>query len=117
MPGERPGMKPGSGVKDETVRCAGCCREGGWKLFALVARVVFGSFGTPVAVFGVAVTGSRRLALLKEGERPIRDCVVSPGILLISGLPSKLPEDGSMPGPTLFLGARAAGFGGACGGN
>lgn len=110
-------MELGSGVKDETVRSVGCCRVGGWKLFALVALVVFGNLGTPVAVFGVAVTGSRRFALLNEGERPIRDCVVSLGILPVSDRPSKLLEVGSMPGPTLFLGARAAGFGGACGGN
>jgi len=31
--------------------------------------------------------------------------------------PSKLVFDGSMPGPTLLRGARAAGLGGACAGN
>jgi hypothetical protein len=114
LPGERAwlrGKVPWSGVIVDTVRCPGRCLGGGWKDFALAERCVFGSLGTPVAVGRLVPRVSRRLPLFNEGERPMRDCDISPANLVASGRPSKLLV-GSIPGPTLFRGARAAGFGG-----
>jgi hypothetical protein len=53
------------------------------------------------------------LPLFKDGDRPTGTCGLSPCNL-------DIPSDelvGSIPGPTLFRGGRAAGFGGACAGN
>jgi hypothetical protein len=119
LPGERAwlrGMEFGSGVMDETARCPGCCLEGGWKDFALAVRDTFGSLSTPVLVvlmFPDSV--SRRLPLSNEGARPSVGTVWSLASLFISWR-SKLFV-GIIPGPTLFRGARAAGFDGACAGN
>ena len=76
---------------DETVRWPGCCLEGGCNDFAFAVRAVLVSLGTPeVALF--------RLGMPTRSSR------------------SKLLV-GIIPGPTLFRGGRAAGFGGACEGN
>jgi hypothetical protein len=56
---------------------------------------------------------SRLLPRFKEGVRPIGSCELSPCNL---DIPSELFV-GSIPGPTLFRGARAAGFCGAGAGN
>jgi hypothetical protein len=119
LPGERAwfrGMEPGSGVMDETARCPACCLEGGWKDFALAVRVGFRSLGTAV-VMGMRFPDrvSRRLPLFNEGARPSVGTVLSLASLFIS-CRSKLFV-GIIPGPTLFRGARAAGFGGAWAGN
>ena len=101
----------------DVVRCEECCFEGGWRDFAFALRNALGSFGTPVAVLvtlGLEASVSRRLPLLKDGTRPIWGCVLSPVDL---DIPSKLFVVGSMPGPTLLRGARAAGLGGAWAGN
>lgn len=69
---------------DETVKCPGCGLEGGWKDFAFALRVALGSLGTPVALFKLVFSGSRRLPLFNDGERPIPGCVVSPTSLAMS---------------------------------
>jgi hypothetical protein len=98
----------------DAVRCPVCCLEGGWRDFALAVRAALGNLGTPVAVFemlGFAASVSLRVPLFSEGDRPTSEGIVlSPASL---DMPSKLFV-GSIPGPTLFRGARAAGFGGAC---
>ena len=114
LPGERAllGMGFRSGAMDETVRWPDWCLEGGWSDFALVFRVAVGSLGTPVVVvLRLAERVSRRLPLLREGARVRRGMVLS---LAMSR--SKL-FIGSIPGPTLLRGGRAAGFGGAWAGN
>lgn len=97
---------------EETVRWPDCCREGGCRDFAFALRAAVGSLGTPVmVVLRFAESVSRLFPLFSEGARP------SVGIALpfASRSISKLLV-GSIPGPTLFLGARAAGFEGACAG-
>lgn len=117
LPGDRLWFKePGSGVMEDTARAAGCCLEGGWKDFAFAVRVAFGSLGMPVKGLRRAESVSRRLPLFKEGARPSWEGGASPASLAISCRPSRLVV-GIIPGPTLFRGARAAGFGGACAGN
>jgi hypothetical protein len=116
--GDRPGegMELGSGVM-ETVRWPGCCLEGGCKDFAFALRAAVGSLGTPVGVvvLRLADNVSRLFPLFNEGARPSWGIVLSLASLSISWR-SKLFV-GSIPGPTLFRGARAAGFGGAWAGN
>lgn len=118
LPGERAwvmGKDAGSAVGSGAVRCA-CCRDGACSDFALAARVALGSLGTPLVVFTVLKLEerfSRRLPLFSDGERPIGSCVLSPCNL---DIPSVLFV-GSIPGPTLFRGIRAAGFCGAGAGN
>lgn len=56
---------------------------------------------------------SRRVPLFREGARPIGNCELS---LCNLDIPSELFV-GSIPGPTLFRGGRAAGFCGAGAGN
>lgn len=119
LPGDRPwlrGIDPGSGVECDGIRCPDCCLEGGWSDFALAFRVAFGSLGIPAVV----LTGmkfeesvSRLPPLFREGVRPIGSCELSPCNL---DIPSELFV-GSIPGPTLFRGGRAAGFWGAGAGN
>lgn len=107
-----------SGVDVEAVRCDECPFEGGWSDFALAVRAVFGSLGTPVGVMFVVLgfeeSVSRRLPRFNEGARLSWGCVLSPPSL---DIPSKLFDVGRTPGPTLFRGARAAGFNGAWAGN
>lgn len=111
LPGEREwskGMELGSGLI-ETVRWPGCCFEGGCRDFAFALRAVVGSLGTPVVVvLRFVESGSRLFPLFSEGARPSVGIVLSFASLSISKL-----FVGSIPGPTLFLGARAAGFEGA----
>jgi hypothetical protein len=107
------GMDAGSGVETDVVRSPGCCLNGGWSDFVLAFRAVLGSLGTPDVVFTFEESVSRRLLLFNEGTRPNKGCVLSPPT---RGVPSKLFV-GITPGPMLFRGARAAGFGGACAGN
>lgn len=115
LPGE--GIELGSGVMEETVRWPGCCLEGGCKDFALALRAAVGSLGTPVvgAVLMFADSVSRLFPLFSDGARPSWGIALSLASLSISWR-SKLLE-GSIPGPTLFRGARTAGFGGAWAGN
>jgi hypothetical protein len=122
LPGDRVwprGIDAESGVECAAVKCPESCLEGGCSDLALALRVAFGSLGTPVVavvVFGgtkLAESVSRRLPRFKDGVRPIGSCEVSPGSL---DIPSELFV-GSIPGPTLFLGGRAAGFCGAGAGN
>jgi hypothetical protein len=84
------GMDPGSGVESDAVRLAECCLEGGWSDFAFAVRVALatGSLGTPVVVVVVLLTVlklevsvSRRLPLLRDGERPKGSGVLSPATL------------------------------------
>lgn len=118
LPGERAwlrGIDAGSAVERGAVKCA-CCRDGAWSDLAFADRVVLGSFGTPVVVFTVLKLEervSRRLPLFNDGDRPTGNCVLSPCNL---DIPSALFV-GSIPGPTLFRGIRAAGFCGAGAGN
>lgn len=108
LPGDRAwlmGMDAGSGVETDAGRCPGCCLKGGWSDFAFAVRVVFGSLGTPEVVLRFEESVSRRLPLVNEGARTNE-----------GGVPSTLFV-GITPGPMLFRGARAAGFGGACAGN
>lgn len=118
LPGERAwliGIDVGSGVGSGAVRCA-CCRDGAISDFALAARVALGSLGTPLVVFPelkLEERVSRRLPRFNDGERPTGSCVLSPCNL---DIPSVLFV-GSIPGPTLFRGIRAAGFCGAGAGN
>jgi hypothetical protein len=118
LPGERiwlRGTDAGSGVDSDAVSCPEDCLDGGWSDFALAVRVALGSLGTPVEVFTVLKleeSVSRRLPLFKDGERP-GSCGLSPCSL---DIPSE-ELVGNIPGPTLFRGGRAAGFGGACAGN
>jgi len=110
-------VESGVDAADDADRCAECCNEGGWRDFAFAFRTELGSLGTPVPVLvmlGFAASVSRRLALFSDGARPSCGNALSPGIL---GAPSKLPFVGSTPGPTLFRGARAAGFGTGGAGN
>ena len=79
--------------------------------------MALGSRGAAFGGLGFAASVSRRLPLLFDGERPSPFCSRLPlAIRGISLRPSKEPI-GSIPGPTLFLGVRAAGFGGAGAGN
>ncbi len=114
FPGERAwliGVEVGSGVNEEGVKCVACNLDGGWNDFALADRFAeFGSLGTPVVELRLEPSVSRRAPLFKEGERPSPSVVAAS--LVTSCRPSRLLV-GSMPGPTLFRGARAAGFGGA----
>lgn len=105
-PGERlfSGIEVGSGVMDVTARCPGCSLEGGWNDFAFAVRDALGSLGTAVAEGGLAKRVSRRLPFVNDGEPPMWDVATSWRV-------SKLCV-GSVPGPTLLRGARAA----ACGG-
>jgi hypothetical protein len=107
------GMDAGSGVETDAVRSPGCCLESGWSDFVFALRAVLGSLGTPDVAFRFDESVSRRLPLFNEGARPNAGCMLSPPI---RGVPSKLFV-GITPGPMLFRGARAAGFGGACVGN
>jgi hypothetical protein len=119
LPGERiwlRGIDAGSGVESVDVNCPEACRDGGWNDFAFAVRVALGIFGTPVEVFTVlkfAESVSRRVPLFKDGERPMGICGLSPCNL---DIPSE-ELVGSIPGPMLFRGGRAAGFCGACAGN
>lgn len=111
-------MDPWSGVSECPDRCwPEVCREGGWSDFAFALRVALGNRCVAFGGLGFAVNVSRRLVVLLDGDRPRPFCSMLPlanrGISL---RPSKEPI-GNIPGPTLFRGARAAGFGGAGAGN
>jgi hypothetical protein len=119
LPGERfwlKGIDAGSGVDSDAASCPEACLDGGWNDFAFAERVALGILGTPVEVFTVLKfeeSVSLRAPLFKEGERPTGSC----GLSLCN---LDIPSDefvGNIPGPTLFRGGRAAGFGGACAGS
>ena len=121
MPGERPlkpGIGPWSGVSECADRCwPDVCLEGGWSDFAFAVRVALGSRCVAFDGLGFAASVSLRLPLILEGERPSPFCSTLPVANRgMSFRPSKVPI-GSIPGPTLFRGARAAGFGAAGAGN
>ena len=115
-PGDLPGDRawlivrccPLSGVIDDVGMSPGCCRDETCSDFALAARVTLvGS----VVVFMFALRVPRRLLFwLSDGVRPSRPCILS---FVNRGTSWRT----SMPGPTDFRGALAAGFGGACAGN
>lgn len=112
-------MDPWSGVSECADRCwPEVCLEGGCSDFVFAFRVTLGSRCAVFGGLGFAASVSRRGPLLLEGDRPSPFCSAVPlanrGISLLR--PSKEPI-GNIPGPTLFRGARAAGFGGAGAGN
>ena len=119
LPGERKGMEAGSGVMDETAKCPGCSLDGGWKDFAFAVRVAaLGNLGTPVAEFRLELSGSRRMPLFNEGERPMPvEAGASPPPRPAMSCRLSNGAVGKVPGPTLLRGARAAGLGRAWAGN